>query len=657
MPTNREAALGYAALGWRVFPTKKKQPLIEDWPHRASSDPAQVNEYWDSCTNADIGCVAGERFVTIDIDAPKKPGDPDGRETFAQLVQQLGPVPDGPISRTGGGGEQRFFWGGDAAIRSPVRIAPGVDIRGYDSLVILPESDHDSGNRYRWERSPYEIALPELPQAWRDWIVSHLADKRTNGNGASPVNGTIPEGHRNDTLFMMARKMRNAGFGTDAILSAISTENQRCANGGLPEKELVKLVNSSEHYSPVFILESDEDEEPDSPEPGIPVLPDAAWRGFFADWRDLLRESTEASPAFHFQTLWALVGARLRRRVWAYQGGVVFPNSYQVVIGHTGSKKSTAMKLGPKYLMHDGMHLVRGLGSAEALCDRMEQEKGKATLCYLDELCGLFIRGGWSGSTLLPLLVEAWDCPPTYEIPYRKLNVNVDEPTLTLLASTTPSWFWQNAKQGDFQGGLCNRLFFGTGAPCEPLAIPKPPDELAMREFVEALTARDASIFGETKFNNAASRVYSAFDGWWREQVATFDELTILATKRIPTYVLKLCLLYAVLEGTHPVITEDQAHAAGLVGVWGAECARWLVKQQQGHSFASRCEYAVLQALGYRKLPAYKIHHLIGGRFSAKETQDTLWALQRIGRIEDVGRTKRGKIIFARRRSVKRENT
>src|SRR5262245_338299 len=50
------AALAHAALDRPVFPVNaKKTPIIDDWPNRATTDPAQIERWWTEWPFALIG--------------------------------------------------------------------------------------------------------------------------------------------------------------------------------------------------------------------------------------------------------------------------------------------------------------------------------------------------------------------------------------------------------------------------------------------------------------------------------------------------------------------------------------------------------------------------------------------------------------------------
>ncbi|UJX47167.1 bifunctional DNA primase/polymerase [Xanthobacter sp. YC-JY1] len=89
-----EAALAYAALGWRVFPcdphpdkSRSKRPLVvadkgtdgwsiagTGWPWKATSDEAQIRAWWNCWPNALIGMNPGwAGGYVVDLDPKGEP--------------------------------------------------------------------------------------------------------------------------------------------------------------------------------------------------------------------------------------------------------------------------------------------------------------------------------------------------------------------------------------------------------------------------------------------------------------------------------------------------------------------------------------------------------------------------------------------------------
>lgn len=179
------AALRYASIGLRVLPIrpKTKQPMLVDWPTRASTDPDTIRGWWARAPQAGVGLVMGRQpdgtiLVAVDIDAhnPHQPG----ADTIRDLEETYGPLPDTWTAVTGGGGAHQVYRvprqvGNDAGRL----LGPGVDIRGDGGQIVVEPTLHpDTGRAYCWEdgAAPWDIDVAEAP----GWLIALLeADQRT----------------------------------------------------------------------------------------------------------------------------------------------------------------------------------------------------------------------------------------------------------------------------------------------------------------------------------------------------------------------------------------------------------------------------------------------------------------------------------------------
>jgi hypothetical protein len=313
----------------------------------------------------------------------------------------------------------------------------------------------------------------------------------------------------------------------------------------------------------------------------LPDFPETAWRGAFADYREAMAGTTEASDVAHFGALWAALAVTLGRRVSMYAGERIFANVFLSVFGPTGDKKTTAQRrILNCGLLAPSLRVIRNLGSTEGLADALKCEDGAdmVALFSWEELTVLFARGRWKGSTILEFITETFDCPPEWGIKYRKDPITLVSPTPTILAGTTSEWFWKNARPEDFFGGLGNRFMYLTGQKKKPIANPSEPNGAALQRVRDALAGLSDLCSVDARFDPVACRLWERFYGNWEEQERT--GLYAAAVKRVHVYIRKLAMTFAALEGTLPLIGIEQLKAAIAVGVYAAECAKALVNAQ-----------------------------------------------------------------------------
>ncbi len=278
-----EFALNYASRGWHVFPCGSlKRPLVgrdRDTAGRkiprtggvkkATTDTAQIQEWWSRWRDAMIGVACGPAsgIWAIDPDAPKEPGKPDGRAHWAALSRKHG-CPDTHTHLTPGGGTHLIFrWRPDRPLtNSEGRITgTGINVRGEGGYIIAPPSR-------RYDGKAYEIAEPldffnfaEAP----DWLYKMLRPKprptvsgnfrpATGGQYGSPIAriqgilnmvAAAGEGERNKVLYWGAMRV------VDMIIDrevqppvgdrAFAALFDAALHAGLSESEIVRTLQSA----------------------------------------------------------------------------------------------------------------------------------------------------------------------------------------------------------------------------------------------------------------------------------------------------------------------------------------------------------------------------------------------------------------------------
>jgi hypothetical protein len=141
--------------------------------YKATTDEATIRVFWARWPNAMIGLRMGKAsgLFAIDPDAPKEPGDIDGRVELAKLEACHGLL-DTLTTNTPGGGNHKFF---NLRPDHPVSNAEGdlkglgINVRGEGGYVIVPPSVREDGRAYEYDRSAQYIA--DAPQ-WLEDLIS-----------------------------------------------------------------------------------------------------------------------------------------------------------------------------------------------------------------------------------------------------------------------------------------------------------------------------------------------------------------------------------------------------------------------------------------------------------------------------------------------------
>ncbi|MEW6470679.1 MAG: bifunctional DNA primase/polymerase [Actinomycetota bacterium] len=273
-----DAALVYARRGWAVFPchspgagpggctcrredcaSPAKHPRVQGGLRSASTDEAQVRQWWSRWPDANVAIRTGavSCLVVLDVDP-----DHGGDESLIRLCRGYGPLPEGRLVRTGSGGLHLYFAHPGGTVRNDTgrRLGAGLDIRGDGGYVIAPPSRHTSGRDYLLEA--HGQLLPHLPGWLLELVRPPPLPKRnpvsSNGHFSNPdawtraaVDGELQRlrsatvGTRNDTLNRIAFRLGQI-IGTGRLDE--TTAERLLVDGaisiGLSEREALATVNS-----------------------------------------------------------------------------------------------------------------------------------------------------------------------------------------------------------------------------------------------------------------------------------------------------------------------------------------------------------------------------------------------------------------------------
>lgn len=258
-----DRALEYARRGWPVFPCSQlnKQPLIgcdtdedgKDIPntgglYKATLDPDQVREWWTRFPNAMIGVPMGSRsgVFAIDPDAPKRPGQPDGRVKWAELLQAHGPHQPTHTHNTPNAGQHILFrWHPDKPItnREGALKKTGINVRGEGGYVIVPPSMVTDGRRYEIAESLDFFNFAEAPQWLYDLILAKpepTISERAAAMVQRPTSSRRNSPYADAALRGEVDKVLNAGLGgrNNELNSAAFCLGQLVGAGELAEHEV-----------------------------------------------------------------------------------------------------------------------------------------------------------------------------------------------------------------------------------------------------------------------------------------------------------------------------------------------------------------------------------------------------------------------------------
>ncbi len=232
-----DVALEYAARGWPVIPLlpNGKRPWVKEWQRNGSTDPDQVQAWFDRTPDSNIGQVTGLVHDVIDFDLAKgKPG-----LAILERLREMGFLDQATAEvRTQSGGRHVYFPAVRGGQPSKAWLHLGVEFKSSGCQVVMPPSVIE-GRLYRWApdlgRPGQPVHLEDLEEALRQVAQPELVE------AAAARIGQAPEGSRNTTL---NREAWSVAGGDLEVLAEAARAN------GLSQEEIEATLNSvrSSHY-------------------------------------------------------------------------------------------------------------------------------------------------------------------------------------------------------------------------------------------------------------------------------------------------------------------------------------------------------------------------------------------------------------------------
>jgi hypothetical protein len=246
------AALAYARHGIPVLPVHEpgpgggcscdrgarcerpgKHPRLRHGLTDASTDPRQIELWWERWPQANVGLRTGVVMDVADVDSE------EGGHGLCHLLG--GEMPAGPQVRTGGGGWH--FWFRPTGFGNRVRLLPGLDWRGAGGYVVAPPSRHLHGD-YRWVHGPAE-PLPAGSDTLRALIEGPSAAP------APPRPITHPDRYASAALAAEADRVARAPVGTrnDTLNRAAFALGRLVGGGLLDPGDVVRELDAAARYA------------------------------------------------------------------------------------------------------------------------------------------------------------------------------------------------------------------------------------------------------------------------------------------------------------------------------------------------------------------------------------------------------------------------
>jgi hypothetical protein len=347
----------------------------------------------------------------------------------------------------------------------------------------------------------------------------------------------------------------------------------------------------------------------------------------------------------------AAAGSVLGRRAYVPYGLPLYANLYVAIVGPTGEgRKSTSLRHAERILkeVDETWRVLHGLSSAEGLLSQVADPweklsaKGEVVVqggttdkrltVWLGELSSLLRKAKQDRvSNIVPMLTEAFDCPPDLALPTKADPIVVTAPYFSLLSASTPSWL-EDLQDRDVLGGFGNRFLFILGSPKAPIPFPAPPDAMLRSKIIAHL--KDLLVWMpeelEVNLTPDARELWDEFYTRWRMETWP-DEMFAAIVQRIPDVVLKIALIYAVLEKRTEIDAEILTAAIDAGGYAVASAQR--IFSDFHSTRESKLEKRILDVLQQGGMKFGDLHRAVGGRYSTLELNRTLDGLCKSGQI------------------------
>jgi hypothetical protein len=197
-----------------------------------------------------VGLPTGKTFnrFVLDVDLDKGGGD-----SLKSFERTNGKLPLTQRTITGNGYHYHFLYPADILIPSNAgKLCAGLDLRGEGGLVVVPNSEHESGRMYRWDPGPLDLSLASAS----DWLLELIVKLQSESNGTKEKKSLIGffeqlilEGIRNETLFKRyACHLRDKGLSENYVLEICLALNAYKCSPPLKESEVYTLVHSAFTY-------------------------------------------------------------------------------------------------------------------------------------------------------------------------------------------------------------------------------------------------------------------------------------------------------------------------------------------------------------------------------------------------------------------------
>lgn len=293
----------------------------------------------------------------------------------------------------------------------------------------------------------------------------------------------------------------------------------------------------------------------------------------------------KGSSHYHRWSILSVVSSLLERRVWLDRGrlGVLFPNTYTILVGGPATGKSTAAGLAvelinsvraknrlPPYigpskvtqaaLYEDFLKATRGVLSHTS----DGETKQSPMFIYASELA--VSMNDFGGGTLTNELIDFYDSKGI-DITIQKKTISggllsIPNPSITLLAGTTPEYLQGASADQIINSGLASRIVFVVERTHPDKEWSPVPVDLRLKQSIINQLSKVYCMSGKMSLSPAAQAFY--VENAKTADKAGFGSRTSFHQNyfgRKPDHICKLSMAFAAQRGSFTIEPEDLATA------------------------------------------------------------------------------------------------
>ena len=293
-----------------------------------------------------------------------------------------------------------------------------------------------------------------------------------------------------------------------------------------------------------------------------------------SNWLDLFYEYTEPLTSPPLFRKWAgivAVAGALERKVWIRSmKSNLYPNLYAVLAGPPGvGKTEVTWRVRDLWTSLEDHHVAASSLTSASLIDDLRDATRRIirpqSVPSVIQFNSLLICSNELG-VLIPAyendfmnkLTDLYDCKPYSERRRTKeLNFKINDPQLTILAGTTPSYLNNIIPEGAWDQGFMSRtlLIYSGETQLRDLFSEESEDKTLQKEL-RAQFKSISELYGKMTFTEEAARLVNNWHLSGGEPRPDHPKLAHYLTRRT-VHVLKLCMIAAAAELS---LVIDQSH-------------------------------------------------------------------------------------------------